>query len=58
MRSIVKDNGGKYWFGTDKGISVYNPNARNEELKIAHYNQESNMIGDHIDFEQFQQNVH
>jgi ligand-binding sensor domain-containing protein/serine phosphatase RsbU (regulator of sigma subunit) len=50
VRAIVRDNGGKYWFGTDKGISVYNPKAGSKGIKFAHYNQESNMIGDHIGF--------
>lgn len=50
VRSIVKDNGGKYWFGTDKGISVFNPKAGSKGIKYAYFNQESNMIGDHIGF--------
>jgi len=46
--AIVQDKGEKYWVGTNKGISVYNPNAGDKGIKFAHYNQESNGIGDQI----------
>ena len=46
--AIVQDKGGKYWFGTNKGVSVYNPDAGSKGIKFAHYNQESNGIGDQI----------
>ena len=46
--AIVQDKGEKYWVGTNKGISVYNPNAGDKGIKFAHYNMESNAIGDQI----------
>ncbi len=50
VSSVVQDDGGKFWFGTDKGISVYNPNAGVRGIKFAYYNQESNSIGDQIGY--------
>ena len=46
--AVLQDKGGKYWFGTNKGISVYNPKAGNTGIKVAHYDEESNSIGDQI----------
>ncbi|MBU8893383.1 MAG: SpoIIE family protein phosphatase [Bacteroidales bacterium] len=46
--AVVQDKGGKYWFGTNKGVSVYNPKAGGKGIKFAHYNLESNAIGDQI----------
>ncbi|MFC2152072.1 two-component regulator propeller domain-containing protein [Bacteroidota bacterium] len=48
--AITQDKDEKYWFGTNKGISVYNPSAGKRGIQFAYFNQENSGIGDQIRF--------
>lgn len=54
--AIVEDKGGKFWFGTNDGISVLNFEAGRRGIRSAHFNQESNSIGNQIMFLKTDQN--
>ncbi|MCB2194366.1 MAG: SpoIIE family protein phosphatase [Bacteroidetes bacterium] len=48
--AIAEDKGGKFWFGTNDGVSVLNFDAGRRGIRSAHFNQESNAIGNQIMF--------
>lgn len=48
--AIVEDKEGKFWFGTNDGVSVLNFDAGRRGIRSAHFNQESNAIGNQIMF--------
>jgi ligand-binding sensor domain-containing protein/serine phosphatase RsbU (regulator of sigma subunit) len=47
--AISQDETGKYWFGTNGGISVFDPAGKGSK-KIAFYNEAKNTIGNNIRF--------
>jgi ligand-binding sensor domain-containing protein/serine phosphatase RsbU (regulator of sigma subunit) len=47
--AVEEDELGRYWFGTNAGISVYTPGLKNEKA-IQFYNDAKNAIGDKIRF--------
>jgi ligand-binding sensor domain-containing protein/serine phosphatase RsbU (regulator of sigma subunit) len=47
--AIEEDNLGRFWFGTNSGISVYNPEAR-EKDQVQIFNNTKNAIGNKIRF--------
>ena len=47
--AVEEDQSGRYWFGTDAGISVYDP-ARSGKDQINIFNSQKNAIGDKIRF--------
>lgn len=48
--AILQDKEGKFWFGTNDGISVLNLNNNGKGIYSAHYNHESDAIGNTINF--------
>ena len=48
--AITRDKGNKYWFGTNKGITVLNFEAGKSGIRSAQFNQAKNNIGDHVRF--------
>jgi ligand-binding sensor domain-containing protein/serine phosphatase RsbU (regulator of sigma subunit) len=47
--AISQDETGKYWFGTNAGISVYDPNA-DDRNRVKFFNEAKNTIGNNIRF--------
>lgn len=47
--AISRDNAGRYWFGTNNGISVYDP-AGKEGSRVKIYNEATRLIGNSIRF--------
>jgi ligand-binding sensor domain-containing protein/serine phosphatase RsbU (regulator of sigma subunit) len=45
--AISQDESGKYWFGTNGGISVYDPGSKDLK-KVKFYNEAKNTIGNNI----------
>lgn len=46
--AVEEDNLGRYWFGTNAGISVYNPGSEKNKVQI--FNDSRNAIGNKIRF--------
>ena len=47
--AVEEDDMGRYWFGTNAGISVYNPEAQGKN-RVQIFNNEKNAIGNQIRF--------
>ncbi|MDA3780289.1 MAG: SpoIIE family protein phosphatase [Bacteroidales bacterium] len=48
--AIQKDENDNFWFGTNAGITVYNPKSKKPENIYTYYNQKINSIGNQIRF--------
>lgn len=47
--AIAEDNLGRYWFGTNEGISIYDPRSEGKNM-VKFYNEARNTIGNNIRF--------
>ncbi|HPC98691.1 MAG TPA: two-component regulator propeller domain-containing protein [Bacteroidales bacterium] len=47
--AISRDNAGRYWFGTNNGISVYDPAAK-QGSRVKIYNEATRLIGNNVRF--------
>jgi ligand-binding sensor domain-containing protein/serine phosphatase RsbU (regulator of sigma subunit) len=47
--AITEDRQGRYWFGTNAGLSVFNPDVKDKKM-VQIFNEAKNTIGDEIRF--------
>jgi len=48
--AVQEDNKGQFWFATNDGLFVFDPYLPRDKRKTAHYNQQTNAIGNQIRF--------